>query len=193
MRSYCIFAALSLAITFIFTCTFFVACLTFDMQRQDEGRNCCIPCVKHRNYKKNECSQREFAKTGFHHVYSRVILTCPGKLAILLMVVVLMGMSIQGVLNLEQKFDPSWFIPSRTYMSKYIKVRKEMYPYLGYEATLYVGAVNYTQEFRNIRILSDSLGSFTDIVYTYNSWVPDYRKFVLDLHNKGDSNRIYSH
>lgn len=60
-----------------------------------------------------------------------------------------------------------------------------MYPYLGFEGTLYIGAVNYTHEFKNIKALSDTLGSYKDIIHTFNSWVPEYEKFVLDIYKRG--------
>ncbi|GJQ66784.1 hypothetical protein Trydic_g18553 [Trypoxylus dichotomus] len=190
LHSYCIFAAFSLIFTFIFTCTFFIACVTFEIRREADNRNCCFPCKRHPDYKKNECSQRTYSKIAFEFVYSRIILTWPGKFFVLLIVGVSTGISIQGILNLKQKFDPVWFIPSHTYMFKYHETQRAIYPYLGYEGTMYIGAVNYTYEFRNIKALSDALENYDDIIYNTNSWAPEYEKFVLERYNKDISDVI---
>lgn len=89
------------------------------------------------------------------------------------------------MINLEQKFDPLWFIPSHTHLSQYASERSKMYPFLGYDATLYMGSINYTHEFKNINVLSKTLEGYTDIVYSLNSWVDEYQKFVFDRSKKG--------
>ncbi|KRT78479.1 Hedgehog receptor [Oryctes borbonicus] len=81
LHSYCLFAAFCLMFTFVLTCTFFVALLTFDIRRQADNRNCCFPCKKHPDYKRNKCSQRDYSKIAFEFVYSKVILTWPGKVS----------------------------------------------------------------------------------------------------------------
>lgn len=64
---------------FVFAVTFFVACLSLDQRRLEENRNSAIPCIKHNDYKKNECSQKQWSNKIFKLLYSKVIFSTPGK------------------------------------------------------------------------------------------------------------------
>ena len=43
-------------------------------------------------------------------------------------VIILAGISSRNLLKLEQKFDPSWFIPETTYLHKYIQASRKYFP-----------------------------------------------------------------
>lgn len=68
--------------TFVFAITFFVACFVLDERRREQRRNGAIPCIiHHENYTPNACSQRNLTNSVFNFVYSKVILTVPGKVS----------------------------------------------------------------------------------------------------------------
>lgn len=96
------------------------------------------------------------------------------------------GFAIDGVLKLEQKFDPYWFIPESTYLSKYIEKSKEFYPDVGYEAGVYMGKLNYTAEMPKLIELSDSLKNRSDLIHGYSSWVEPFTEFVYRNFNIGN-------
>lgn len=81
LESFCIYAAAGVLMTFIFAITFFVACFVIDQRRIEQKRNGIIPCIVQENYVPNECSQRKISNRIFYLVYSKVILSIPGKVS----------------------------------------------------------------------------------------------------------------
>lgn len=71
---------------FVFAVTFFVACLTLDQQRLEMNRNGTIPCIVHKSYAKNDCSQQQWSNRLFKTFYSKIIFSMPGKVAGVLLV-----------------------------------------------------------------------------------------------------------
>ncbi|GLV43096.1 Patched-related [Carabus blaptoides fortunei] len=184
LKSFCIYAAVGVLCTFIFVITFFTACITLDQKRIEENRNGCVPCYKYGVYERNKCSQKQISKHVYHFIYSKIILTVPGKIIVIMLTIVLTGFGLYGSLQLEQKFDPMWFVPESTYFYKYIEQRKLYFPNMGFEAGIYMGKINYTQEYPNIKSVASKLDNLTDILQVTSSWVQPFQYYVKKTFNK---------
>ncbi|XP_017768460.1 PREDICTED: protein patched homolog 3-like [Nicrophorus vespilloides] len=189
LQSYCIYAALGVLMTFIFVVTFYVACFTIDQRRVEKHISGFWPWKRYENYKPNPFSQAETSNKVFNLIYSKVILTWPGKLLVLCITLICLGLSIESVFKLEQRFDPTWFIPQHTYLGEFLKQKFEYFPNNGFEAATYVGAVNYTYEFKNVIHIDSQLENSSDIVTDINSWVGPFRNYVkvnykIDIYNE---------
>nr|XP_023011826.1 Niemann-Pick C1 protein-like [Leptinotarsa decemlineata] len=179
LESFCIYAAACVLMTFIFAITFFVACFVLDQRRVENKRNGVVPWIKHKDsYIPNECSQRKYTNSIFKMIYSKVILTTPGKIIVIAITVILTGFGTVGTLKLEQHFDPEWFIPSNTYFGAFLETRRIHYPGRGFDAGLYIGRLNYSQEILTIKKISDELYSLHNITHNVQSWVDPFRNFV---------------
>lgn len=177
------YAGIGVLLTYLYVITFFTACLTLDQKRIDENRNGTVPCIIHKNVKKSQ-SER-FSKKMFHAVYSRLIFTWPGKLFVVLITVICLGVSAESIFKLEQRFDPRWFIPSRTYLHKYLKAKESYYPTLGFETGIYIGRVNYAKEINKVKEISEQLDNSTDIINDIISWVDPFYDYVQITFDKG--------
>lgn len=107
------------------------------------------------------------------------------QLIVILITVVCVGFSVEGVLHLEQKFEPKWFLPKTSYLFKYYEEKMTRYPTMGYETGIYVGSINYTQELYKIKTISDQLKNNTNIVSSIVSWVDPFYDYVRDNFQKG--------
>ncbi|CAH1968010.1 unnamed protein product [Acanthoscelides obtectus] len=84
LESFCIYAAVCVFTIFLFAITFFVACFVLDEHRIAKKRNGVLPwIVLPDDYKPNECSQRNISNNIFRVLYSKVVLTTPGKVSTL--------------------------------------------------------------------------------------------------------------
>ncbi|KAJ3640245.1 hypothetical protein Zmor_003554 [Zophobas morio] len=178
LESYCIYAAVAVLMTFFFAVTFFTACFVLDQKRVEQKRNGFLFCYKHDNYKPNECSQAQLSNKVFEYVYNNIILTTPGKILVIVVAVVCLGFSIESARKLEQRFDPTWFLPQSSYLLEYIQARKTYFPTSGFEAGIYMGAVNYSSELGNIKNMVDNLFNEDQIALGIVSWVEPFRQFV---------------
>ncbi|KAG5871007.1 hypothetical protein JTB14_006974 [Gonioctena quinquepunctata] len=178
LESFCIYAAACVLMTFIFAITFFVACFVLDQRRIEMRRNGIVPCIQHEDYVPNKCSQRRFTNSIFNLIYSKVILTTPGKVIVIAITVICAGLATESALKLEQHFEPEWFIPSETHLGAFLEQRNANYPNKGFDAGLFIGQLNYSQEINNIRIAANKLQSMHNITENVQSWVDPFRNFV---------------
>ncbi|CAH0560340.1 unnamed protein product [Brassicogethes aeneus] len=178
LQSFCIYAGFSVLMIYVFSMTFFTACLVLDQERIDAGKN--IICVQQKKFVPNQCSQINYTNKVFKAVYSKVIFTLPGKLVVILITIICLGFSIESSFKLEKHFDPNWFVPEETHLAKYIEVKRQFYPSYGFNAGLYLGSINYTHEINNIKRMVDDLEAMTNITTNVISWVDPFRDFVFD-------------
>ncbi|XP_050309697.1 protein patched homolog 1-like [Anthonomus grandis grandis] len=179
LESFCIYAAFGVFMTFIFAITFFTACFVLDQKRLESGRNGVLPWIEHPNYKPNKCSQSRITNKVFEFVYGKIILTVPGKVVVILFTLACAGFSIESTLRLEQRFDPRWFLPEGTHLADFLRAREAHFPHVGFDAGMYMGSLNYSQELTKIKDAVDKLENMTDITSNVMSWVDPFRTFVL--------------
>ncbi|XP_025830631.1 protein patched homolog 1 isoform X2 [Agrilus planipennis] len=177
LETFCLYAAAGVFMTFVFMVTFFTACFTLDQKRLENIRNGVLPCIKYNHYEKNECSQQRLSYQIFQFVYLKFFFTLPGKILVIIVTLCCFGYSIRSTLDLQQKFDPNWFIPDNTYLGKYLEQKKKYYPLLGNEGAYFMGALNYTHEMHNIKTVVDTLRNYSSII-KINSWVDPFYNFV---------------
>ncbi|KAF5282163.1 hypothetical protein FQR65_LT02860 [Abscondita terminalis] len=178
LQSFCWYAAAGVGMTFVFVVTFFIACFTLDEKRIMANRNGALFCYVHKDHERTECSQRKISKEIFSFVYTKIIFTVPGKIIVVLITLVCLGFSIESTIRLEQRFDPEWFIPSSTHLYKFLRKRNEHYPTAGFEAGIYLGSLNYTDEINNIKNIVTGLEESPKYVENIQSWVDPFRDYV---------------
>lgn len=154
-----------------------MAIFTIDEYRILANRNAFAPCIAHKSEGNLWCDlqlMNRFVK----YIYTNFIMTKPGKIIVLMSTVAVTAYSFTGLLQLEQKFDPNWFIPERTYLSKFTAVKKDLFPDQGYEAMILMGNLNYTYELNHINDMVRAIENRTDLVHEIQSWVEPFYEFV---------------
>lgn len=187
LKSFCIFAAMCILMTYLYVVTFFIAVFTLDEKRLAENRNSCCPCIVHKE-SKLWCDLK-LTPRFITFLYSKFILRKPGKFFIIVFAIILSAFSIERVFQIKQKFDPIWFIPSSTYYFEYAMMHRQLYPNRGFEAAVYMGSFNYTDEIPKIIELSEKLNKETDILGHVSSWIEEFQEFMeefyeIDLRNQ---------
>lgn len=171
-------------ITYINVTTFIVAIFTLDEHRILANRNAIIPCIAHRSSQTKLWCDAQLMNRAVKCIYSKFILTKPGKIIVLMTTVAVTAFSLGGLFRLEQRFDPNWFIPERTYLSKYITLKKNLYPDQGYEASIMMGKLNYSQELNDIAGMVQTIENRTDLVHEISSWISPFHEFVYTYFDK---------
>ncbi|PNF38055.1 hypothetical protein B7P43_G02357 [Cryptotermes secundus] len=143
LRSFCMFAASGIIFLYVFEILFFVSCLAIDERRLRSRRDGCI-CIVHRNWKPNECSQRNIQKMVFNKYVGPTMMKTPVKVCVLIGTLLLFSVNVWLVLKVEQKFDPMWYLNSESYPMKYNNKLTEHFPEYGKRAGIYLGSeINY--------------------------------------------------
>lgn len=102
----------------------------------------------------------------------------------ILITIIAASAGVKGILQLQQWFDPGWFIPDHSYLSKYIGMLRLEYPDRGYDAIILMGDFNYTSEFPKIMSLAETFSNLST-VERLRSWPDDFAKFVMEFFGKG--------
>lgn len=167
---------MGVVLIFIYVNTFVVAIFTIDEKRIAANRNAFVPCIAHKN-NKLWCDAHLMDRI-VKYIYTNFIMTKAGKIIVLMTSVAVTAYSFTGLLRLEQRFDPNWFIPERTYLSKFTTVKKDLFPDQGYEAAILMGRLNYTSELNHIARMVETIENRTDLVHEISSWVNPFHDFV---------------
>lgn len=178
LKSFCIFAAVCILMTYLYVVTFFVAVLTLDEMRLAKNRNGCCPCIVHKENKL--WWEPKLMPRFITFLYSKFVLKKAGKWVIILFAIALSAFSTERVFRIKQKFDPIWFIPSSAYYFKYAMNHRHFYPTRGFEAAVYMGPINYTVELPKIIAMAEELRNQTHILERVSSWTEPFKEFVED-------------
>lgn len=171
--------------TFLLQVTFFVAFFALDVKRVEKKRNGIVPCIVHEKYESSYLDPSDSISSRFiDFFYSKIILTIPGKIVVICVTIAIATFGILGYCQLEQWFDPEWFIPKDTYLSDFLTVKNERYSRRGHSGSVFIGDLNYHEEFPRIITLIDSLMNLTAIDHV-EAWPHDFAKFVKIHFAKG--------
>lgn len=183
LESFCLYAAIGVFFIYIYVTTFIVAIFTIDEHRILANRNALVPCIAHKAQPKLWCDANLMDRM-VKWIYSKFILAKAGKIIVLMTTIAVTGFSLIGLFRLEQRFDPNWFIPERTYLSKYIAMKQNLYPDQGYEAMILMGRLNYSQELVHIADMVDAIDNRTNLVHEINAWILPFREFIYTFHDR---------
>ncbi|XP_029679286.1 NPC1-like intracellular cholesterol transporter 1 [Formica exsecta] len=184
LRSFCIYAAVGISMTYLLQITFFIACFTLDARRIEQKRNGMLPCIVHQNFTpKLSDPSKAFSWKCIHVLYSRAILTMPGKIIIIIITFAMMSISITGTLQLKQGFDPALLIPKGSYLDQYIITNNKKFSDQGVEAFVLMGDdIDYSSEFSKIISLTERLKN-ESFIQNIEPWPINFAKFVSTYYN----------
>ncbi|XP_042884344.1 protein patched homolog 2-like isoform X2 [Penaeus japonicus] len=185
LRSFCIYSALGVVALYMLQATFFVAWFALDQSRLEDNRNGLFWCYKHKNWTPNKCSEYDLCQMFFDKIYSKYLLKKPVKALALLVTAVVFGTSIWGVTNLRQEFNPVWFIPQSSYLFQFLSRAQTFYPEAGERGTVYLGALNYSEELPKIGYLTQSMRE-----NEYISFVDSWYDLMIDYTNSSTGEDI---
>lgn len=181
---------MGVTLIFVYVNTFVVAIFTIDEYRILANRNAFAPCIAHKSNKL--WFDAHLMDRIVKFIYTKFIMTKPGKIIVLMTTVAVTSYSFTGLLRLEQKFDPNWFIPDGTYLNQFNAVKQDLFPDQGYEAAILMGSLNYTAELNNIANMVETIKNRTDLVHEISSWVDPFHDFVQTFYDADFFNETLS-
>ena len=149
-----------------------------DAKRIEEKRNGVIPCIIHSNYHLTELvSKRSISQNFIDRMYSQVFLTPLGKIFILSLTITAAIFGGLGSYQLEQWFDPLWFLPRGTYLSDYVEMQAKEFPDRGQPAHVFFSEIDIPVNFIKIINLVENLKNLS-YIESVKSWPHDFAEFV---------------
>lgn len=173
LRSFCINAMAGILMLFILEVTFFVALTVLDERRKASRRIGCCFRPKGEDWKPSSCSQRELLKVFFERFYGPFLLRKPVKIFVLLLTTAIVSVNVWGILQLEQNFDPNWYLKENSYPSEYFNAMKQFFPESGERASIYTGRIDYVAQ-------RDQLNYMTELLRTNPFIHPNSVSFWYD-------------
>lgn len=172
--------------------TFFIACFTFECRRIEKKRNGILPCIVHEDFQSKSSDPRRILSWKIiDFLYSRLILTIPGKILVVILTIVAMSFGIAGSFQLRQWFNPLWMLPKDSYMIQFVNVSLENFPDQGFEGFILMrDNINYSSVFPKIIDLTEHFSNIS-IVQSLDPWPINFATFVSMFYNTGYYCYIY--
>ena len=177
LRSFCFYAAIGIISVYLLQITFFSACLKFDQMRIEAKRHAILLCVKQKNWQPSESVRKSFCQLFLQGTYSKFILHPIIKKLIVIVSLTFFGISCWGMSNLEQKFDPLWFLPSGSNTRNYFELSRKMFPETGPSGHIYLSNLTFPEDIQGIDYIVSKLQSQQGFVQR-RSWYIDFKNYV---------------
>ena len=143
--------------------------MAIDQKRVEASRNACFPCYKHRDWNPNLRITKDYSKLIFNG-YGKFLMKTPSKVCVILLTMMITALAVWGNINLEQRFDPAWFLPPDTYLSKFVATYKKYFSSEGDRVTIYCSEIDPVAELGKLNELAENIQNQTDIVDNVDSW-----------------------
>ncbi|RXG52107.1 Patched domain-containing protein 3 [Armadillidium vulgare] len=179
LRYFCLFAAVGIISIYFFQATFFVAWFTLDQRRLEDSRQGLFWCIKLKNWTPNKFSQKDHCQLFFQDIYSKFLLKTPVKIFVLIFTFSFLGVSAWGLSNLEQEFDPIWFLPHSSYLYKYFMKSDEYFPADGRSGVILFGNISLTDSIPKLNQLVIDLQDLKHISIV-DSWFEEFKVYWDD-------------
>ncbi|MPC46486.1 Patched domain-containing protein 3 [Portunus trituberculatus] len=187
LRSFCLYASMGILAVFVMQSTFFVAWLVMDERRLQQHRNGLMWCVTHRDWNPNACSQWDLMPAAFRQ-WCRLLLSTPFRVLVLLFTGGLVACSVWAATNLHREFDPTWFIPTSSYLHNTFRATTRHFPETGQEGYIYFSNVTLPEELPELNRLVDALVE-SRVVTEVNAWFTTLREYMA-LQSKFDNTTL---
>ncbi|PBC29212.1 Patched domain-containing protein [Apis cerana cerana] len=185
LRSFYAFATLGILFLYIYEIIFFVSCLVYDEKRLEARKDGCF-CRPKLNWKPNECSQRNTQQIIFENYIGPGITKTTTKVIILLITATCLCVNTWAVFQLEQNFDPLWYLNQDSYPIQFNDKLKQYFPKYGKRVGIYMTGVDYYEDRKSLFELVEVLKHNKFINNnTLDPWFIAYEKW-LNATNKGD-------
>ncbi|KZC10954.1 PREDICTED: patched domain-containing protein 3-like [Dufourea novaeangliae] len=185
LRSFYAFATLGILFLYIYEVTFFMSCLVYDEKRLQARKDGCF-CRPRLNWKPNECSQRNTQQILFENYIGPWVVKNSVRTIILLITGGLLCVNTWAIFQLEQNFDPLWYLNQDSYPIQFNNKLKEYFPKYGKRAGIYMTGVDYYEDRDSLFRLVEGLKANRFINNgTLEPWFIAYEKW-LNATNKGE-------
>ena len=185
LGSFYVFATLGIMFLYVYEITFFISCLVYDEKRLEARKDGCF-CRPRLNWKPNDCSQRNTQQIIFENYIGPRITKISTKVVILMITAILLCINAWAVFQLEQNFDPLWYLNQDSYPIQFNEKLKQYFPKYGKRAGIYMTGVDYYEDREALYHLVEVLkrNQFVNN-NTLDPWFIAYEKWLNDT-NKND-------
>lgn len=83
---------------------------------------------------------------------------------------------------MRQEFNPIWFIPKSTYLSKYFSTIESFYPDNGQLASIYIQTTNISGNLNHLEGLIGTIKNETTLVTRVDDWFDGFKEFTTKRH-----------
>ncbi|XP_032233119.2 patched domain-containing protein 3 isoform X2 [Nematostella vectensis] len=195
IRYFCIYAALSVTLSYLMIITYFVAIATFDVRRIKANRRDCLPCCFAPIPKEGEPKWDEPRLQGANKVmkqYARLLMKTPVRILVVLLSMGLLGISIWGAMNISESFDRRLLAKDNSYFKEFINAQERHYELslevsIVMDAKLDFGMARIQDDIRKLSDIASGNKHYTDNKINWMTSLTNFAKMAnISINNTGD-------
>ena len=184
IKYFCIFAAVSITLSYIFMVTFFVAFMTFEIRRMKSGRRECLPLCRVPEVPQDrppwyQPQTSQLANKAMS-AWGRLLMLTPTRVIVVILSLGLLAAGVFGMLNIEEEFNRTLLAKDDSYFKDFIKIQ-ERYFSSGMEVSV---VIDSDIPYNDVNIQND-IFEVTELInnssYYKNesvSWLVNLKSFV---------------
>jgi hypothetical protein len=114
------------------------------------------------------------------------------QVLVLITTILLSSIGVFGLANLRQDFDPTWLLPSQSYLAKFMNASRIFYPSDGYPISIYISNVSHSAHLKDIASLVERVER-QDVVHAVDAWYPPFEIYANSHFNASKSFMLFCH
>ncbi|KAJ8306408.1 hypothetical protein KUTeg_016953 [Tegillarca granosa] len=172
---------------YVLSSTFFMAGATFILKVSRICRDNSKCVLKDDKFEPTKLKNRTLQHRIMENYYAPFLVKLPVKLLGLFLTLVVLSVSILGVFNLKQDFNPVWFLPKDSYGRRYASMNDIYFPHDGQSAAVYCGNMDY---FNSKQKFEELYTKLCESEYISNGSVDSWFKSFTDWLSRTSSTSV---
>jgi len=188
LRSFCVSAAICIAMIFLLQVSWFVAWLSLDQRRIESHRHGIMLCrtVEPAREVSDDKTEISYGKRVMK-LYGNQLDKVWFKISVIASTLGLLIFGLYGSLNMIQRFDPHKMLPSDSYLSSWMNIQMTYFPSYGFSAWVMTGPLDWTDMARLDQMVTQleqaSQPGPSRILRSVDSWWPPFKQFLSEKKN----------
>ena len=196
VRYFCIFAAVSITLSYLFMITFFVAFMTFEIRRMKSGRRECLPLCRVPEVSLDQPTWYQPQMSQFSNkamkVWGEFLMLTPTRIMVVILSLGLLASGILGMLNIEEEFNRTILAKDNSHFREFINVQ-EKYFSSGTDVSV---VLDSDIQYDNPTVQNDII-ELSEVICKNSfyknksiSWLADLQKFVQNANASRNLNQV---
>ncbi|RXG52645.1 Patched-related protein 9 [Armadillidium vulgare] len=176
LRYFCVYAAVGISVVYFLQITLFVAAIILNQKSKEKSeKTSCLPSICNASSDKNVLGNEHLGK--WLGKWVRFLLQPPVTAFVLLSTGLLLGGAISQTLELEQRFESTWLLPTSSDIYKWFKTMDRIFPKDGRDGFVFFENVKLPEELPELQILAENLRR-NPFVSRVDAWFDKLTDFI---------------
>ncbi|CAL4074988.1 unnamed protein product, partial [Meganyctiphanes norvegica] len=178
IKHFCLYSAIAVSALYFFQTTSFLAWFTLDQARLEDSRNGLLFCLKHKNWKPSDWSQKQYFQTLLYHLCSKFFRKQYFKIIVLVGTTLMATGSSVGVYNVQHDIQINWLLPQHSHVQQFLSKLSSYYPFMGEDGHIVFSGKYFENNYDKIESVLNRLKK-NEYIGEVQSLIDNFKKYLV--------------